>query len=439
MKKYLYKLNISGEGPVDEIVQYKESLYISENNLSENDILHDEDEPYIAFYNMVFKHYLYQNHNSFKELEIGDKIPCNFTQNDYLPNNFYNSLLWFNQAVNKYNSFMSIKEAQKIIKDFNELNHILELEDTTQITEIDIVYAQAYYKIRDLERLEYCQRVISEIIKLLTSPIIEKYDYIITPYKNEREKEEEYTSFKDILKGLKEDYEKHQIYPNIDNNKKEYKKQKQQKLYDNWNNIDFLKHTILESLFLLAESLFSLLDNLLFCIQFDNRDKSFDNQLYTSLKHHILQTQQTFLIEEEKLKVSFGKTFLTLDSIKSEEINKTNNEEANKILNEIFSVSNRALGTRMLNKIDQDFQISTNCHFPKRQLGTIIYIMYCSKTVHFSLSFEKFKKKICSYYAKENISIKPNKVRQEAITLYNDKIYIFRDYNINKKKLHGEE
>lgn len=437
MKKYLYKLNIWGEGTVDETVQYKDSLYISENNLSENDILHDEDEPYIAFYDMVFKHYL--GYNNFEELEIEDKIPCNFTENEYLPNNFYNSLLWFNQTVNKYSSFMKIKEAQKIIKDFNELNHTLNLENARQITEIDIVYAQAYYKTKNLERLEYCQRVIKEIVKLLTPPIIGKYDYIITPYKNERKREED-TSFSDIVGILEERL----IYPNIDYellnewNEKEYKKQQQQQLYNNWNNIDFLKHTILGYLFLLVERLFSLLDNLLFCIQFDDHDKSFDNQLYTSLEHHILQTQQTFSIEEEKLKVSFDKTLFTLDSINNEEVNKTPNEETNRILNEIFSVSNRALGTKMLNKIDQDFQISTNCHFPKRQLGIIIYIMYCSETVHFSFSFEKFKKKICSYYAKENISIKPNKVRQEAIALYNDKIYMFRDYNINTKKLYGK-
>lgn len=437
MKKYLYKLNIWGEGEVDETIQYEDSLYISENNLSENDILHDEDEPYIAFYDMVFKHYL--GFNNFEELEIEDKIPCNFTENECLPNNFYNSLLWFNQAVNKYSSSMKIKEAQKIIKDFNELNHILNLENARQITEIDIVYAQAYYKTK-LERLEYCQRVIKEIVKLLTPPIIEKYDYIITPYKNERQREEKDISFSDII----DIHEEQQIYPNIDYellnewNEKEYKKQQQQQLYDNWNNIDFLRHTILGYLFLLVERLFSLLDNLLFCIQFDEHNKSFDNQLYTSLKCHILQTQQTFLVEEEKLKVSFDKTLFTLDSINNEEVNKTPNEEANRILNEIFSVSNRALGTKMLNKIDQDFQISTNCHFPKRQLGIIIYIMYCSETVHFSLSFEKFKKEICSYYAKENISIKPNKVRQEAIALYNDKIYMFRDYNINTKKLYGK-
>ena len=84
----------------------------------------------------------------------------------------------------------------------------------------------------------------------------------------------------------------------------------------------------------------------------------------------------------------------------------------------------------MLEKFNKDYLIMNNPKFKKKFLATLIYIMYRSDNINREITFNDFKDDICRYYEKSNISFKPNKIRDAAISEYEMRSHVYSKYKI---------
>ena len=82
-----------------------------------------------------------------------------------------------------------------------------------------------------------------------------------------------------------------------------------------------------------------------------------------------------------------------------------------------------------MNDIDEHYYISKSVKFPKRKLAIIAYILQHCELFN-KMSYETFKQNICWYYGKENISMKPNKIKNEALQEYYKKEFVYKKYDI---------
>lgn len=405
MKKYLYNLCFHIENAMLE-----GGYCIDSQDLSIADIKSEEEEDrFVAFENMISTHYdfCYKEWTSITDLEINDKLACSFTYNKYLPDKFFKSLSWFNKAIQQY---VDVDKTQKELQ--NSLSEI-EILDCCRnhkwetMTETTIIHTQCHYLFHFNKRVGYCETIVREIMKVLNIVAIETFDRIIKSRKVE-------------LNLFQIDYDK--CVSNLQEG----------------DDVTILKNNLLYYLERIALEIEFILGELNGCLRYS--PWGFDVIRQNSLKNSILFYKRQLIIEKKKFEIEHKEIAITLLDIKSEKSIVIDKDDKGKILETIFPVSKRQSGMKMLDEVDKYYMISVNPKYPKRELGVIIYIMYCSRYVPSDLSFETFKQNICAYYGKENISIKPNKIRKEAINnyvLYQDMRYSKCDVNLYK--LRGEK
>ena len=194
--------------------------------------------------------------------------------------------------------------------------------------------------------------------------------------------------------------------------------------------INLLTHIgklVSEIRFILAELLDSIMDY-----------KPFEGMNYNSLfyenlsdvfimfKIRLIKEKKKHIIENKDYSVSLNDLF--------------NEKEYDTILNDkdtvlstlVSSFKKREKVQAMLDDIDEHYYISKSVKFEKRKLAIIVYILqYCE--LFNRMSYETFKKNICWYYGKENVSMKPNKIQEEAIQEYYKKEFLYKKYNISIK------
>lgn len=416
MKKYLYYLIFHREDTILE-----EGYCLSDKNLSENDIKSsDEDDQFSAFEEMIDSNFIFDEGSAgITDLEIRDKIECSFTYNKYLPDNLYLSLQWFNQAMALYDDASATqdvltKSLQKIESIdclrlctiqcpaiFEGLPDTEDLELLLKET-LCIRVAGNYLQYRD-KRIKYAEIILREIVKLLNYNSLSMFD--------------------SCMKSLIQTNIKKQSNGEL----LHLKEGKQLSIYD-------LKHNILyyaERLVLEIKYIMGELRDVIRYLGDDTLFQSATLYLYDSFKDAILNFKRRLILERMHIEIEHKEIPVTLGNILKEKdlaLNKSDREFIFKELCPLYKNEKKA--KKILDDMDKFHNISVRPKFPKRQLGVLIYLLFHCDWFDKSLSFESFKQKICAYYGKDDISIKPNKVRQEAMIEYQNRDFLYKEWGL---------
>lgn len=362
--------------------------------------------------------------NNFKILS---KAEYKLSYNKLLPDNLFKALSWFNKAItlyNEYNIDMG-EEPELIIKHTNEAftDIIFRNWDFNNLTETSYLGCVNRNIDDKLKKIQHAEMVLKYILKEINIDKVAEYDCIIQEYKSSHWKEIENIKWK-----FGEPQENKVIRGNIGHypiiipikgaiELEDYK-------------INLLTHIgklVSEIRFILAELLDSIMDY-----------KPFEGMNYNSLfyenlsdvfimfKIRLIKEKKKHIIENKDYSVSLNDLF--------------NEKEYDTILNDkdtvlstlVSSFKKREKVQAMLDDIDEHYYISKSVKFEKRKLAIIVYILqYCD--LFNRMSYETFKKNICWYYGKENVSMKPNKIQEEAIQEYYKKEFLYKKYNISIK------
>ena len=149
-------------------------------------------------------------------------------------------------------------------------------------------------------------------------------------------------------------------------------------------------------------------------------------EIFIQFKIRLIKEKKKHIIENQNYSVSLVDLF-------NEKENDTILNDKDTILSTLVSsFKKREKVQSMLDDIDEHYYISKSVKFEKRKLAIIVYILqYCE--LFNRMSYETFKKNICWYYGKENVSMKPNKIQEEAIQEYYKKEFLYKKYNISIK------
>lgn len=415
IKEYLYYIVFY----IEEALLY-EGYCINEKDLSESDIKgDDEDDRFEAFYEMLDKRFSNEigEFNSVygtTSLEITEKLECLFSFNKYLPDSLYKSLHWFNKAMLLLNDDdASIDNVKKSIREIEQID-CFRFDDyfkgcENQLKETKIISVKEHYFYDLKKRVKYCEIILHEILKIISIECISIFDKIYSNNKDDSW-----------------DTRKIQIFT---------KNANPSSLYEFKENIlYFAERLVLEIGFILEEIV-----NLGLKYQMTPyMPTPCGMYIGVSFRDTLLRAKRRIIIERKKIEIENEEIPLTLSELKKEKNIAFSSDEKEKIFKELCPLlKNQKAGENLLKEIDEYYLISNTPDFRKRKLGIICYITYCTNLFDENFSFEKFKEKFCNYYGKANISIKPNKIRAEAIHEYEiHKITLYKGVTINLNKLY---
>lgn len=420
MKKYLYHLYFEAD-------TVEEGYCLSNKDLSEDDIKpEDEDNRFEAFGEMIDSNFIFNEGSAgISHLEIMDKLECSFAYNKYLPDNLYLSLLWFNQAMKLYdNAFASQDDLKKSLQKIRPIDclrlnvvpdsytlgeNVIESESLELLLKESLIIRVAgnYLQYRD-KRIRYAEIILREIVKLLDYNSLSMFD----------------SYMKDVIQT--------NVKRRSNGELLHLQEGKQLSIYD-------LKHNILYYAERLVLEIKYIMGELRDVIRYWGDDTLFQSAtlyLYDSFKDAILNFKRRLILERMHIEIEHKEIPVTLGNIVKEKDLALNKSDRAFVFKELCPLyKNEKKAKRILDDMDKFHNISVTPKFPKRQLGVLIYVLFHCDCFDKNLSFESFKQKICAYYGKDDISIKPNKVRQEAMIEYQNRDFLYKEWGLTLSDL----
>lgn len=416
MKKYLYHLYFEAD-------TVEEGYCLSNKDLSEDDIKpEDEDNRFEAFGEMIDSNFIFNEGSAgIGHLEIMDKLECSFAYNKYLPDNLYLSLQWFNQAMKLYdNAFASQDDLKKSLQKIRPIDclrlnvvpdsytlgeNVIESESLELLLKESLIIRVAgnYIQYKD-KRIKYSEIILREIVKMLDYNSIMSFDsYMENVTRSDSTKRH---ANGEILS---------------------FKEGEQLSIYD-------LKHNILFYAERLALEIKYIMSELRDVIRYWGDDTLFSSTalyLYDSFRDAILNFKRRLILEKMHIEIEHKEIPLTFNDIRKEKKSAFDKSDREVIFKELCPLyRNEKKAKKILDCMDEIHSISITPKFPKRRLGLLIYLLSKCDCFDKKLSFEAFKQKICAYYGKEDISIKPNKVRQDAIIEYQNRDFLYKEWGL---------
>ena len=423
-KLYLYYLEIHTEGGYSY-----DGYCLSDKNLSEEDIKSDETGCKIeAFREMIKTNAtFYWFNGGISDLKIRNKIPCAFNYNKYIPDNLYKSLTWFDRAMKSIdNTFVSQGELKQLLKEIKVIDFYRDaVNSQREEKETLAISVKTNYLTSANQVFRYCEIILEEIIKIVSSNSISCFDRNIISVLTQKEIEHaKIETLSDFL-ALVRDLNSNQLVS--------LKSGDNLCTKDLHNNILYYAERIV---FEIGHIFYELIKRPYFILNEEEDVQVYDSN--ESFEKILLNFKKILIKEKEYMKIQQRDIDLTLEDIKNEKKTKAVFEEDDKekIFQELCPLlKNKKEAKNILDKMDEYHKISTSYKFPKRKLGVLIYILFCCKCFNPKLSFEAFKQRVCAYYGKDNISIKPNKIHNEAIAEYNNHDYMYKNWGIKLQDL----
>lgn len=356
------------------------------------------------------------------EFKILSKVEYNTSHDKYLTDNLFKSFDWFNKAVSLYVDYNAQKESiiehiqkaytEKIFRNWDSRN----LKETTYLGFVN-------RSIKDgMKRIQHAEAIFKAILKEIKINAIKDFDNAMYEYlqsyptkTQDMEEWEELLAIKTLRIGSGENLIITPIENPID--------------VDDFK-INLLSHIgkfVSEIRFILSELIDSIMDYEQTSGTIYNRlDYDRLEEIFIQFKIRLIKEKKKHIIENQNYSVSLVDLF-------NEKENDTILNDKDTILSTLVSsFKKREKVQSMLDDIDEHYYISKSVKFEKRKLAIIVYILqYCE--LFNRMSYETFKKNICWYYGKENVSMKPNKIQEEAIQEYYKKEFLYKKYNISIK------
>ena len=367
------------------------------------------------------------------DINIVSKIEYKLSYNKLLPDNLYKSLSWFNNAMRLYETlyieeYDDTYEEEKVI---NTIKDTIEKAYTDKIFryfKTDILKESAFcgFSNRFLEdkmkRIQHAEAVLTEIIKEIEIESIKSFDTYIHEYELSHNTEiQEYKTIKPKIKlGTEEISLASGHWPYIIpfTNPKRLKEYK----------INLLFHIgmfVSEIRLIFTETLDSVTSLKPFYSPTNYLPYERFEDVFLYFKTRLIKEKKKYIIENQDYSIS-------LFDLKKEKTEHVNDKAT--ILSSLSSnFKKQEKITVLLNDIDEHYYISNSVKFPKRQLAIIAFILQHCELFN-KMSYESFKQNICWYFGKENISMKPNKIKNEAIQEYYKKEFLYKKYNITIKE-----
>lgn len=403
---------------------YYEGYFISDKNLSEDDIKSGEDEyEFEAFEDMIESNAAIDvEEGAISDLEIKNKTVCSFTYNKYIPDSLYKSLHWFNKAISalRYNS-ISQKDLEQLLKEIKPIDCLRNEYDDSDMKETLAIRVMGNYMPYIEKRIRYCDKFLYEVVKILDIDNIYYYDSRISELleqKKEAARQKQISCLQELI-DREESLDERTVLS--------LRQGEQLNISDLINNVlYYAERMVLEIKFVLGD----LVD----VVNFNSSERiTYFYGIYveSSFKDAILDFKRRLILERKCLGLRKREIGVTLTDIKGEKESAFDESEKEKIFKELCPLyKNEKVARRILDELDKYHSISITTGFSKRKLGVLIYLLRQCECFDRRLSFEKFKQKICAYYGKEDISIKPNKVRQEAIEEYNQRDFLYKGFGM---------
>ena len=418
-KKYLYDLEFHIEDAF-----YYEGYFISDKNLSRADIKSGGDEyEFEVFEDMIdMNTTINRVDGGISDLKIRNKTVCTFTYNKYIPDSLYKSLHWFNKAISalRHNSF-SQKDLEQLLKEIKPIDCLRDEYDDSDLKETLAIRVMGNYMQYQEKRIRYCERFLYEVVKILDIDNIYYYDNHISELfeqKKEAAKQKQISSLQDLM-----DREKSLDARTV----LSLRQSEQPNTSDLINNVlCYAERMVLEMKFVLGD----LVD----VVNFNSSERiSYFYGVYikSSFKDAILDFKRRLILERKCLELRKREIAVTLTYIKGEKESAFDENDKEKIFKELCPFyKNEKVARRILDELDKYHSISITTGFSKRKLGVLIFLLFKCECFDRRLSFEKFKQKVCAYYGKDDISIKPNKIRQEAIEEYTKRDFLYKGFGM---------
>lgn len=403
---------------------YYEGYFISDKNLSEDNIKFGEDEyEFEAFEDMIESNTAIDRvEGSISDLEIKNKTVCSFTYNKYIPDSLYMSLHWFNKAISalRYNS-ISQKNLELLLKEIKPIDCLRDEYDDSDMKETLAIRAIGNCMPYMEKKIRHCERFLYEVVKILDIDNISYFDSRISELfeqKKEAAKQKQISSLQDLIE--REESLNGRTVLSL-------RQSEQPNTGDLINNVlCYAERMVLEMKFVLGD----LVD----VINLNTSGRiSYFYGIYieSPFKDTLLDFKRRLILERKCLELRKREIVVTLTDIKGEKESAFDESDKEKIFKELCPLyKNEKTAKRILDELDKYHSISITVGFSKRKLGTLIYLLRQCECFNRRLSFEKFKQKVCAYYGKDDISIKPNKVRQEAISEYNQRDFLYKGFGM---------
>lgn len=422
-EKYLYNIQVNFEDA------YYHLLFTSSHNF-DTELIYEQFYSDINIHNL-FKEMILSNENILfseekdyiiKDFKILSKTEYNISYNKFLTNNLFKSFDWFNKAVSLYINDDIQKEpiiehiqkayTEKIFRNWDSSN----LKETTYLDFVN-------RNIKDgMKRIQHAEAILKAILKEIKINAIKDFDNAMYEYLQsyptktlDMEEWEELLAIRTIRIGSGENLIITPIENPID--------------VDDFK-INLLSHIgkfVSEIRFILSELIDSIMD-------YEQTSGTIYNRLEYDRLEDILVQFKIRLIKEKKKHIIEKQNYSVslVDLFNEKEDNTVLNDKDTILSSLVSSFKKREKVQAMLDDIDEHYYISKSVKFEKRKLAIIVYILqYCE--LFNKMSYEAFKKNICWYYGKENVSMKPNKIQEEAIQEYYKKEFLYKKYNITIK------
>ena len=420
-REYLYDVELDySDGKLRTIFSspYDFELNLNYNQYSKDlDIFHQFNEMLFSDATIAF---ISESENfSINDFKILSKVDYSTSYNKLIPNNLFKSLAWFNKAVALYNDY-SIDEVELFIEHIQKAytEKIFRNLDSNILKETALCgYINESIKDKG-KKIQHAEAILRSIMKEISISTIRNCDKATNeflqsyPQKNEDMEQwewEELCALKEIRIGSSYNL----IFPPIINP----------------TNIDDYRTNLLSHIGKLVAELGFMLSELIGSILGHSDDVYTD--LYLERLEDILLKFKIRLIKEKKKYVIEHQAYsVSLEDLKNEKEENFANFDKDAILSVLVSSFKKKEKVQaILNDIDEHYYISKSVKFPKRKLAIIAYILQHCELFN-KMSYETFKQNICWYYGKENISMKPNKIKNEALQEYYKKEFVYKKYDI---------
>lgn len=359
-----------------------------------------------------------------KDFNILSKVDFKLSYNNFLPDNLFKSLNWFNKAIMLYDNYIEeFEEPVLLIKHIEEAytNKIFRNWDFNNLKETSYCgHINRNIKERT-KKIQHAETVLKCILKEINIDRIYEYDDIIQEYIESHANE-----IKEVVQWRYDESEEIKILRGGLGHKPIIVPPKSPVDLEDYK-IILLTHIgklVSEIRFIFAELLNSIMDYKPF-------DTIFYNSLFFDSLEDVFITFKIRLIKEKKKCAIENQEYsMNLAELQNEKENNYQLNDKDTIMSTLVSsFKKREKAQTILNEIDEHYYISNSIKFEKRKLAIIAYILqHCE--IFNNMSYETFKKNICWYFGKENVSMKPNKIKEEAIQEYYQKEFLYKKHNI---------
>lgn len=420
-REYLYDVELDySDGKLRTIFSspYDFELNLNYNQYIKNlDIFHQFNEMLFSDATIAF---ISESENfSINDFKILSKVDYSTSYNKLIPNNLFKSLAWFNKAVALYNDY-SIDEVELFIEHIQKAytEKIFRNLDSNILKETALCrYINESIKDRG-KKIQHAEAILRSIMKEISISTIRNCDKATNeflqsyPQKNEDMEQwewEELCALKEIRIGSSYNL----IFPPIINP----------------TNIDDYRTNLLSHIGKLVAELGFMLSELIGSI-LGHSDDVYTDLCLERLEDILLKFKIRLIKEKKKYVIEHQAYSVSLEDLKNEKEENFANFDKDAILSVLVSSFKKKEKVQaILNDIDEHYYISKSVKFPKRKLAIIAYILQHCELFN-KMSYETFKQNICWYYRKENISMKPNKIKNEALQEYYKKEFVYKKYDI---------